>query len=273
MHAVTRAVYQLYLEQYHQDTCNINRCDWNIAWIDRYGMNFLRTLQKHQKINYIPGIELLSKKKNFVRIVHYLTSRLQHHYAFVPLSWDLPRMYREFVQYHTVMSDMESTSSQDAQKPTYIVKPGASCQGSGIYLIQNPKDLRTRHPSTSIVVSKYIDNPLLIQNFKFDLRIYVLVTSSNPPRIYVFEEGLARFCTQTYEFPCASNLQSIYAHLTNYTINKTNRAGCGGEKKSQNTDNFKWSLSQLNEYLVAEYGARVCAGVWDRIHVIIVSTV
>lgn len=48
------------------------------------------------------------------------------------------------------------------------------------------------------LVSEYIVNPHLINNFKYDLRIYVLVTSFDPLRVYIYKEGLVRFCTEPY---------------------------------------------------------------------------
>jgi hypothetical protein len=49
-----------------------------------------------------------------------------------------------------------------------------------------------------MVVSHYIDDPLLINDLKFDLRIYVAVTSINPLLIYIYEDGLVRFATEKY---------------------------------------------------------------------------
>jgi hypothetical protein len=45
-------------------------------------------------------------------------------------------------------------------------------------------------------VSRYIADPLLLDGRKFDLRIYVAVTSFNPLRVYLYEEGLVRLATE-----------------------------------------------------------------------------
>lgn len=72
------------------------------------------------------------------------------------------------------------------------------------------------------VIQKYIENPLLIDGLKFDLRIYIFLASTNPLKIYIHEEGLARFATKKYEIPNEENISSAYTHLTNYSLNKKN---------------------------------------------------
>ena len=73
----------------------------------------------------------------------------------------------------------------------------------------------------NIIISDYIKNPFLINNLKFDLRIYVAVTSVNPLKIFIYEEGLTRFATEPYKI---NNQEfNAFTHLTNFSINKKNK--------------------------------------------------
>lgn len=74
------------------------------------------------------------------------------------------------------------------------------------------------------VVQHYMSRPFLIDGYKFDLRVYILITSVEPLSAFMFREGLARFCTEEYQKPTQKNMESSFMHLTNYAINKTN--GC-----------------------------------------------
>ena len=48
------------------------------------------------------------------------------------------------------------------------------------------------------MVQRYLHKPYLIEGLKFDMRIYVLISGIDPLRIFVYEEGLARFATEEY---------------------------------------------------------------------------
>jgi len=75
-------------------------------------------------------------------------------------------------------------------------------------------------PGDQLVCQRYMHKPYLIDQLKFDLRIYVLVYGVEPLRVFVYEEGLARFATEKYAGPFKNNLDNLYMHLTNYAINK-----------------------------------------------------
>ena len=62
-----------------------------------------------------------------------------------------------------------------------------------------------------------------MEGLKFDLRLYVLLTSINPMRIFLYKDGLARFATRKYDANDPNKINDLYMHLTNYSINKFNK--------------------------------------------------
>ena len=98
------------------------------------------------------------------------------------------------------------------------------------------------------VISKYVDNPMLVGGKKFDLRLYgtwfidsVLVTSYRPLKAYVYDEGFARFCNELYSSDIAE-MDNMFVHLTNVAIQKFS-------EKYSFAHGGKWSMKCLRFYI------------------------
>jgi tubulin polyglutamylase TTLL5 len=98
------------------------------------------------------------------------------------------------------------------------MKPAAMSRGRGISLVNDISQVSYGEP---IVMQKYIKNPLLINGYKFDLRVYVLVTSVNPLEVFIYNEGFGRFSTVPYTLD-PNDKANKFIHLTNVSINKHN---------------------------------------------------
>lgn len=142
------------------------------------------------------------------------------------------------------------------------MKPNIGCQGRGICITNNINRLKR---CDDVICQVYLQKPLLIDGYKFDLRVYALITSCDPLRIFVYNEGLARFATAKYCRPDSINAANQFMHLTNYSVNKHSQAyvvGDGGTKRR---------LSSINQWFVSNN--HNLKNIWSNIDDAIIKTV
>jgi len=108
------------------------------------------------------------------------------------------------VTYLIEKQDLAACLQAVGQTRPLIFKPSAGSQCWGIRLT-NPKGFsRTvaeleRSRWTRYVAQELVRQPLLYHGKKFDLRLYVLVTSFHPLRLKVYREGVARIAARHFD--------------------------------------------------------------------------
>lgn len=86
--------------------------------------------------------------------------------------------------------------------------------------------------------------------------MYVLIYGHDPIRIYLYEEGLARFATESYVKAEKTNMKDNFVHLTNYAINKNNKKFIFNKDEANMDKGHKRSVSFVYRYL-AKKGVNV----------------
>ena len=250
--------------------------DWNIYWASVYSAkqvfssdNHTR-LGDHQLINHFPNHYELTRKDLMVKNLKRYKKEIQREGGdtsvldFVPTTFVLPGDYALFVEEY-----------RRHPNSTWILKPSARAQGKGIFIINKLSQVRkwyaTQWPgaikvnsSDCYVVSKYIQNPLLIGGKKFDLRLYVCVRSYRPLKAFKSSLCFARFCNYKYN-DCDDDLDNAFVHLTNVAVQKHS------EGYNENHGG-KWPLKSLRFYLASHYGEARTQKLFDAIDAIVVNT-
>ena len=73
-----------------------------------------------------------------------------------------------------------------------------------------------------LIIQKYLEDPFLYLDRKFDIRIWVLFTYLSKDyrfEVYVFKEGHLKACSETFNI----NSDDLFVHLTNYSVQKYNK--------------------------------------------------
>uniref|UniRef100_A0A8C2NW88 Tubulin tyrosine ligase like 4 n=1 Tax=Capra hircus TaxID=9925 RepID=A0A8C2NW88_CAPHI len=208
------------------------------------------------QLNHFPGSFQIGRKDRLWRNLSRMQSRFgKKEFSFFPQSFILPQDAK------LLRKAWESSSRQK-----WIVKPPASARGIGIQVIHKWSQLPKRRP---LLVQRYLHKPYLISGSKFDLRIYVYVTSYDPLRIYLFSDGLVRFASCKYS-PSMKSLGNKFMHLTNYSVNKKNAEYQANEDETA-CQGHKWALKALWSYL-SQKGVNSDA-IWEKIKDVVVKTI
>jgi tubulin polyglutamylase TTLL5 len=227
---------------------------WNLLWTWSKPHINKAHLLVWQKINHFDDSKQLTRKdllkKNISRFTDMkMSNKYATEFEIMPQTFLLPHEYTQFVQCFQDFEGMKtkgvtSSSQQDviniagnsgtatAQDNSnnvlpqqvhnyWILKPVGLSRGRGISLIKNLAEVVY---SQSSVIQKYIERPLTLNSYKFDLRLFIVVTSFKPLEAFMYKDGFARLSTHAYSLnPSAINDKFI--HLTNSSIQKQNKTG------------------------------------------------
>lgn len=246
--------------------------EWDFFWCDKQWIHDTFDhvhLRPQQRVNHFRNHYELTRKdlmiKNIKRAQRQaqkdgLSEDAQGYASCSPLTFFLPNEYALFV---------DEFKKQQTNGAVWIMKPIGSAQGKGIFLVDklsqvsawNPRLVKKaeepqpkRRPADveeeeqkeiqQYVCQRYLSNPLLIGGKKFDLRLYVLVTSYSPLVVYMYRGGFARFSHAQFSM---DDISDAMVHLTNVAVQKHNENY--DEKRGG-----KWDLHKLKAYLMATHG-------------------
>ena len=124
----------------------------------------------------------------------------------------------------------------------WLLKPNLSFGGKGIKILRNFTDIKENY-----IITKYLTNPHIIKQVKYDMRFHGLITSVKPFILYLYDEGLARLATEKYDY---NNQINIFSFLTNMHINLKNKKKFIYPQNNSNIeDSHFWNLETLKKYL------------------------
>ncbi|TPX66709.1 hypothetical protein SpCBS45565_g04318 [Spizellomyces sp. 'palustris'] len=237
--------------------------DWDFFWADVHWVHETFDhvyLQEHQRINHFRNHYELTRKDLLVKNVKRMIKTIEKEYG------KAEALKFDFLSPSYVLPGEHALFTEEFKRnpgSVWIMKPVGKAQGKGIFLINRisqiagwRKDVRGNvrgdkdgeDGPEAYIVQRYIENPCLIGGKKFDIRIYVLVTSYYPLTVYIHRNGFCRFSNTQFSMQ-AKDISNMYIHATNVAIQKHSPNYLSGR-------GCKWLLRNLKLYLTTQYGAK-----------------
>lgn len=141
-----------------------NQTPWLLFWSHDYPFRSLypnmHRLKIHQKVNHFPGTGFITNK------VDLATSDLK----FIPKAFKIPKNTKEFLRYASENRNAVFLEKHNQHRGVYLKNVTAIDLSSGESFVQ-----------------EYVQKPFLVDGHKFDIGVYVVLTSVDPLRVYWYK--------------------------------------------------------------------------------------
>lgn len=176
----------------------------------------------HNRLEYN---ECISNKKDLLLTMKFYYKTIgKNIFDKLPISFsisdDSDSEFKDFVKFFTKLENRKQLKS--SFRNIWIVKPGEfTNRGQGIEVCRNLNEIISilkSGASSTYIVQKYIEKPLLFYKRKFDIRCYSLMTSLNGVLVgYFYIDGYIRTASVEYS---TKDTKNLFVHLTNDAVQK-----------------------------------------------------
>ena len=167
--------------------------EWSVLWSFQLpSFKYLPPLASHHRINHFPKNSLLVSKSKLAQLHADLTSTGAPSRA-MRIVDKIPK----FMPSHFLLPDGMTAFEEawhSAPGTQWIAKKRSH---RGVHIIKSLSSARELAKKGGYMIAEYIE-PLLINGHKWDVGIYVAVTSLEPLTIWRYENALFRFCKKPY---------------------------------------------------------------------------
>jgi hypothetical protein len=228
------------LKAYYSESVNIEKSKFiinefnkrNILLIDNWDnadiiwkvtlKNINPTIMKNKLINNFKNIYLFSSKDKLItsfsnKTINQKISYINHKYFPISTNIQINNNLKELFESITNKKELQ-TKNKAFQENIWILKPVGLFGGQGIYII---KDEIPKIQNGNYILQRYIDNPMLYKDRKFDIRQFILITTDKNGNVsvYKFNKFYCRLSTKKYT---TENIKDKTIHITNIAIQKLN---------------------------------------------------
>lgn len=151
--------------------------DWDLLWAHDYPFRVLyphlHRLRPHQLVNHLPGTGFLTNKVSLAT-----TANLPH----IPPAFELPAQRDAFLAYAARHPDKKFVQKHNQHRHVYV---------------RNVSEVR--FDDADSFLQEFVEEPFLVDGHKFDIGVYVTITSVDPLRVYIYGgDVLFRYCPLPY---------------------------------------------------------------------------